>query len=78
MNDKRFSSKSIEELNDKLNEKIDYLINNNFCLTESDFYPPSDNRNWLSNIIDIDGGDNFADYCEHFFEMLDQEEYFEN
>ncbi len=72
MSDRLFDNKSIEELD----EKINYLINNDFCLTDSDFYPPSDNRVWTTNIMDIDGGDNFADYCEDFFEMLDQEEYF--
>lgn len=72
MNNKLFDSKSIEELD----EKINYLINNDFSLTDTDFYPPSDNRMWMSIVEDIDGGDNFADYCEELFEMLDQEEYF--
>lgn len=49
-----------------------------FCLTESDFYPPSDDRVWKSYIEDIVGGDNFADYCADFFELLDEEEYFDN
>ena len=38
----------------------------------------SDNRTWESNIYDISGGDNFADFCEDFFEMLDEEEYWES
>ena len=66
------------ESNTELDKKIAYLMNNDFCLTESDFYPPSDNRVWTTNVVDIDGGDNFADYCKEFFEMLNQEEYFEN
>ena len=37
-----------------------------------------DNRVWKSNVEDIDGGDNFADYCKEFFEMLDEEEYYDN
>lgn len=45
-------------------------------LTELDFYPPYDNRILTSNIEDIDDGDNFADYCIEFFEMLDEEEYY--
>ena len=49
-----------------------------YCLTDSDFYPPSDDRVWKSNIDDINGGDNFADYCEYFFELLDEENYYEN
>lgn len=74
MSDKLFSN----EMNEELDKKIAYLMDNDFCLTESDFYPPSDNRVWTTNVVDIDGGDNFADYCEEFFEILDQEEYFEN
>lgn len=72
VNDRLFDSKSIEELDAKIN----YLIKNDFILSDSDFYPPSDNRVWTTNVEDIDGGDNFADYCEEFFEMLDEEEYF--
>ena len=50
----------------------------NFYLKESDFYPPSDNRVWKSNIEDIEDGDNFADYCKEFFELLDEEDYWES
>lgn len=49
-----------------------------YILTEQDFYPPTDDRTWKSNVRDIIGGDNFADFCESFFEALDEEEYFEN
>lgn len=38
----------------------------------------SDDRTWKSNVYDIIGGDNFADFCEHYFEMLDEEEYWES
>ena len=48
-----------------------------FCLEESDFYPPPDDRVWKSNIEDIEGGDNFADFCAEFFKMLDEEEYWD-
>ena len=37
-----------------------------------------DDRTWKSNVYDIVGGDNFADFCEHYFEMLDEEEYWES
>lgn len=37
-----------------------------------------DDRTWKSNVRDICGGDNFADFCEEFFEMLDEEEYYES
>ncbi len=50
----------------------------NVLLTEQDFYPPSDDRVWVSNIEDIEDGDNFIDYCKEFFDMLDEEEYFDN
>lgn len=49
-----------------------------YVLTEQDFYPPSDDRCWKSNIKDVIGGDSFVDFCEEFFETLDEEEYFEN
>lgn len=41
-------------------------------------YPISDNRTWESYVEDIDGGDNFADFCEEFFELLDEEDYWES
>lgn len=47
-------------------------------LSEQDFYPPADDRVWKSNVSDIEGGDNFADYCEYIFKILDEEEYFED
>ena len=37
-----------------------------------------DNRTWKSNVLDIYGGDNFAEFCEEFFEVLDEEEYWES
>ena len=50
---------------------------NNCELSEQDFYAPTDDRVWKSNVEDIDGGDNFADYCEYIFEILDEEDYYE-
>lgn len=47
------------------------------CLTEADFYPPSDNRHLKSNVKDIVGGDNFADYCEYIFEFLEESGYYD-
>ena len=38
----------------------------------------SDDRVWKSNIYDINGGDNFVDFCEYYFEMLDEDEYWES
>ena len=40
--------------------------------------PSYDNRTWKSNVYDINGGDNFADFCEEFFEMLDENDYWES
>lgn len=45
---------------------------------EDDEYLSPDDRYWESNIEDIDGGDNFADYCKYFFNLLEEEEYFES
>ena len=59
---------SIEEL-----QSVQY----NGCLTEFDFYPPSDDRCLKSYVKDINGGDNFADYCKYMFDLLEEEEYYE-
>ena len=45
-------------------------------LEETEQY--SDNRVWKSNVYDIVGGHNFADFCEEFFEMLDENDYWES
>lgn len=66
---------------DAIDKEIRYrniLNKRNSTLTEQDFYPPSDDRVWTSNVEDIEDGDNFADYCKEFFELLDEEEYFDN
>lgn len=61
-------SKNKYDFSDLLQEESrDYL-------TEKDFYPPSDDRVFTSYIEDIDGGDNFADYCEYIFELYEEEE----
>lgn len=49
----------------------------NRILVEQDFYPPSDDRVLKSNVEDIVGGDNFADYCEYIFDLLEEEEYYD-
>lgn len=62
-----------------MNDKNKYNHSNEYHLIrEQDFYPPSDDRYWKSNVRDIAGGDNFADFCEYFFEVLDEEEYYDN
>lgn len=65
------------QLNSILNKN---LLNKQYhpnCLTEQDFYPPSDNRILKSCVEDIYGGDNFEDYCEYIFSVLDEEEYYD-
>lgn len=60
-------------------KKYNNILNKKSCvLTEQDFYPPSDNRVWTSNVEDIEDGDNFVDYCKEFFELLDEEDYYDD
>lgn len=60
-------------------KKYKYILKKyNPILTEQDFYPPSDKRVLKSNVKDIAGGDNFVDYCEEFFNLLDEEEYYDD
>lgn len=79
-------NKNLElDIEDMLNQQgfhlegEDYIIDDNCYLTDTydTDYPLFDNRTWESNVEDIYGGDNFADYCEYFFELLDEEEYFD-
>lgn len=70
-NDLIISSNSYSK-NDKYQKK-----NDNSCLTEVDFYPPPDKRVLKSVVRDISGGDNFADYCKDFFDMLEEEGYYD-
>lgn len=59
-----------------LNSFIDEQHEN--YLTEEDFYPPQDNRHWESYVEDIDGGDNFADYCGYIFKVYEEEGYYDS
>lgn len=67
-----------ELTNEELNKQNCRCKDAELCLTEQDFYPPSDNRAWKSNVKDIDDENNFADFCVEFFEILDEEEYYDN
>lgn len=64
----------------KRNNKYDFsdILNEQDTteLTEQDFFTTSDSRYLESYIEDIDGGDNFADYCEYIFELLEEEGYY--
>ena len=42
-------------------------------LSEKDFYPPEDTRYYRSGVEDIEGGDNFADFAEYFFDTYGKE-----
>lgn len=61
------SKYDINEILNELDEQAEGYI------TEESFYPPSDNRCLKSYVEDIDGGDNFADYCEYIFGILEEE-----
>lgn len=66
-----------DELRDKFVEHHSYSNRSNFYLTKSDFYPPSDDRMWESNLEDIRDGDNFIDYCQYIFGVLKEEGYYD-
>ena len=66
--------------NNELDKELDEELDENLTEEENqeiDSYS-LDDRVWTSNVEDIDGGDNFADYCEYFFGLLDEEEYYDN
>lgn len=53
----------------------DNFIKDNYVLTEKDFYPPEDDRYLISGIDDIEGGDNFVDYTEYYFDTYIEEDW---
>lgn len=60
-------------LKDNYNDYLDdYLTEQDFLF--EDCYPIKDNRFWKSNVKDINGGDNFADYCKYIFKLYEEEE----
>ena len=42
-------------------------------LSESSFTPPQDDRMYRSGVSDIEGGDNFYDYAEWFWDMYENQ-----
>lgn len=42
-------------------------------LTEQDFYPIPDDRMHCCGIDDIEGGDNYDDYLEYFWDNFEHE-----
>lgn len=79
-----FDDETNELFNDGLEEELEeqsfYSRFQDDYSLEMDFYLPFDidNRTWKSYVEDINGGDNFADYCEYIFKILEEEEYFDN
>ena len=66
-------------MTNKLLTKNDFhFLNNKY---EDDIYQmvyqSTDNRVLKSYTRDIYDGDNFADFCEEFFELLEEEEYWD-
>ena len=45
--------------------------------TKENFYSPSDDRHIESYIEDVEDGDNFIDYCEYIFKLLEEEDYYD-
>ena len=74
-------------MNDKLEfgnrydtQHYNYMIETNgegYYLRESDFYTTSDDRVLESYVEVIEGGYSFGDYCEDFFEILEEEGYWD-
>lgn len=50
-----------------------FVIDKAHTLNEEDFYPPCDDRIMYSGLDDIDGGDNYLDYLECFFEVYEDD-----
>ena len=53
-------------------------IDDDFCLTDSDFYPPYDDRILESYIEDIEDSDSFEEYARYIFDLYEEEGYYEN
>lgn len=65
-------------LNNIIKQQDALLDDDSSCLTDEEWYLSPDDRYWQSNIEDVEGGDNFADYCKYFFNLLEEEDYFED
>ena len=60
------------------NELYDYLLNDEeFYLFDCEQEDVQSDIYWKSLIEDIDGGDNFVDYCEYIFRILEEEGWYE-
>lgn len=63
-------------MNDKY--KFDDVLREQFYEQDDNSNLLVDNRVLKSYVEDIDGGDNFADYCEYIFNLYEEEDYYEN
>lgn len=68
-------SNSHTDIMDK--ELYDYLCEFEGCFDIEDDFEEIDDRYWKSGVEDIEGGDNFIDYCEYIFEILEEEGYYD-
>lgn len=68
------NNKYIDDILDE--EFYDYLIEVEYPQYDRESYD-SDNRYWKSYVEDIKGGDNFIDYCEYIFGILEEEGYYD-
>ena len=74
--DELLDDELVEELSEQNScprDQDNYLLERNFYLSYN-----IDERTWKSNVEDIKGGDNFADYCEYIFKVLEDEGDFDN
>lgn len=63
--------------NSELRQLINAEINRLYYLNEDDFNQSFDNRVLKSYVEDIEGGDNFADYCSYIFKLYEEEGYYD-
>ena len=56
------------------NNRYDF-IDDLYSLSTNETVP--DDRIWKSNIEDIEGGDNFIDYCTYIFNVLEDVGYYD-
>lgn len=62
----------------ELNEMLEKLSEQTYeRLTDELFYPIIDDRQLTSLVEDINGGDNFADYCKYIFDLLEEDGYWD-
>lgn len=71
---------NIYEIQKKLNkiQNKTHKKDSEFCLKDSDFYPPADTRMLCSLIEDIDEENNYLEYAEFIYDLYEEEGYYEN